>query len=388
MSSAAAARKAAHLKNQQNSRTGNTGEEKKAGGLGSITVGSQMFPKKELIKFARGMGSMLRAQINTADALRFYAQGHPNVLVKNALLEARQMIEAGAPAYVAFQKTKKFDDKFVTLVRAGSDSGQLGQAFTAIGLRLKKEGEFGSKMKKATILPSIIIVVLLMLFVGAQIKIVPEVEGILDDVGQEPDPFSGFMFTVSHVTKKVYPFFFGILFGGIACVALIPKVRNFVLNMAMSKWRLLRRLVMGMRQMLFLGTLNMLHSNGITLAKSVQIAADSISGTPMQAEMIEAGQKYQLTGLPFSEAIKKFTSCDSQVAHMISIGERSSSLGSQLTMLTEMYEEDVDQMINEFAAAINFLSLVMACLLISAVFIGAFLPIFLMGPKMMAGGGM
>ena len=387
MSSAAAARKAAHLKAQQSASNGRPSEKPK-GGIGSIVIGNPKFPKKELIKFSRGMGSMLRAQINTADALRFYAQGHPNPLVRDALYQAREMIEAGAPAYIAFQKTKKFDDKFISLVRAGSDSGQLGQAFTSIGMRLKKEGEFSSKMKKATILPSIIILVLLMLFVGAQIKIVPEVEGILDDVGQEPDAFSGFMFTVSHVTKKVWPFFFGIIFGTLGCVFTIQKFRNFVLNMAMSKWRLLRRLVMGMRQMLFIGTLNMLHSNGITLAKSVEIAASSVKGTPMFDELIEAGKKYQLTGLPFSEAIKKFTSCDTQVSHMISIGERSSSLGSQLTMLTEMYEEDVDQMIDDFAATINFLSLVMACLLISAVFIGAFLPIFLMGPKMMAGGGM
>ena len=140
---------------------------------------------------------------------------------------------------------------------------------------------------------------------------------------------------------------------------------------------------MGMRQMLFLGTLNMLHSNGINLSKSIEIASQSLKGTQMCKELIEAGLRYKNSGLPFSEAIRKFTSCDAQVAHMIGIGERSSSLEMQLDLLTAMDEEDVNQMIAEFTAAINLISLVLACLLISFVFIGAFLPIFLMGPKMM-----
>jgi uncharacterized protein YneF (UPF0154 family) len=36
-----------------------------------------------------------------------------------------------------------------------------------------------------------------------------------------------------------------------------------------------------------------------------------------------------------------------------------------------------------FSAAISFIVLIIAVLLIAAVFIGTFLPIFLMGPKMM-----
>ncbi|MEO8615140.1 MAG: hypothetical protein ABI600_08375, partial [Luteolibacter sp.] len=36
------------------------------------------FTKKELVDLFRGLGSMLRAQINTADALKYYSQGLPN----------------------------------------------------------------------------------------------------------------------------------------------------------------------------------------------------------------------------------------------------------------------------------------------------------------------
>jgi type II secretory pathway component PulF len=55
-------------------------------------------------------------------------------------------------------------------------------------------------------------------------------------------------------------------------------------------------------------------------------------------------------------------------------------------MLTTMYEEDAENHMATFTASVNFLVLLIAVGLIGAVFIGTFLPIFLMGPKMMQSG--
>jgi type II secretory pathway component PulF len=346
------------------------------------------FPLKELIKLCRGMSSMLRANINTADALKYYTSGHPSPFVRETLNTVREYIETGQPAWAAFAKSGKFDDKFISLIRAGTDAGQLDQAFESIASRLKKEAEFRSKMRKATMLPSIIIFALIMLFIVAQLKIIPEIEKIIREVGQEPDALSGFLFKMSHVTKKIWVFIVGGLVGGVASFLFIEKLRNTVTFFLMARWRLLRKLIMGMRQLLFLGTMEMLHSNGINLSKAIEISAESLKGTPMYEELLNAGKRYIETGLPFSEAVRKFTSCDPQVAHLMSIGERSSSLGQQLKLLTTMYEEDVEEIVSDFAQVVNIIVLVAAAVLITMVFIGAFLPIFLMGPKMMNGQGL
>ncbi|MCG8602680.1 MAG: type II secretion system F family protein [Verrucomicrobiales bacterium] len=382
--SAAQAALAARIKEKNES--GKHHEPKRA--LFSSGERTKRFPLKELIKLCRGMASMLKANINTADALKYYGSGHPSVTVRAALKEAREHIENGMPAYAAFEKTKRFDDKFVSLVRAGTDSGQLWQAFDSIAHRLKKESEFKSKMRKATMMPAIIIFALIMLFIGAQLKIIPEIEKILSDIGQEPDPLSGILFKLSHFTKKVWVLVVGGLLGSVFSFLFVEKVRSAVTFFMMARWRLLRKLIMGMRQLLFLGSLEMLHSNGINLSKAVEISAKSLKGTPMHEELLTAGRRYLETGLPFSDAIRKFTSCDAQVAHLISIGERSSSLHTQLKLLSNMYEEEVEQVVNEFAAVVNIIVLMAAAGLITMVFIGAFLPIFLMGPKMMNGSGM
>ncbi len=383
--SAAQAALAARIKEKQAAMSGHHGPgpggEKKA--LFSKSERNSKYPPKELIKLCRAMASMLRANINTADALKYYSNGHPSPFVRATLKTVRDQIDTGQPAYAAFAKSGKFDDKFISLVRAGTDAGQIDQAFESIAHRLKKESEFKSKMRKATVMPCCIIFALIMLFIGAQLRIIPEIEKIIRDVGQEPDTLSGILFKMSHVTQKIWGLIVGGLVGSVATFLFVPKVRNAVTFFMMARWRLLRRLVMGMRQLLFLGTMEMLHSNGINLFKSVEISAESLKGTPMHDELLNAGKRYIETGLPFSEAIRKFTSCDPQIAHLISIGEKSSSLALQLKLLTNMYEEDVDQIVNEFAQVVNIIVLMAAAILITMVFIGAFLPIFLMGPKMM-----
>jgi type II secretory pathway component PulF len=344
------------------------------------------FKKKELVDMFRGLGSMLRAQINTADALKYYCHGLPNKAMVDALMRIREDIAAGINVHEAFRRTGRFSETVVGLIQAGSDAGQLHHAFQSLATRLKSELHFQKQLKKATITPGVIIAVLTGAFIVSQVKIVPQVEDMLSGVNAKPDGMTAISFKVSHFTQAVWPVF---VIGVIATAVVIIRsahVRNLILGFAMSRWRLLRLLIMSLRQMTFISTIRLLHSNGINLAKSIRVSANSVRNTPFYKELREAADKYEHSGVPLSTAFAKYTSVDAQVTHMLAIGEKSASLDTQLEMLCEMYEEDSQNHMNAFSAAISFLVLIIAVGLIAAVFVGTFLPIFLMGPKMMNSG--
>jgi type II secretory pathway component PulF len=344
------------------------------------------FSKKDLVDLFRGLGSMLRAQINTADALKYYGHGLPNKAISDALAHIREDINMGMNVHEAFRRTGRFSETIIGLIQAGSDAGQLHHAFQSLAARLKSELFFTKQIKKATITPCIIICVLVGAFIVSQVKIVPQVEEMLNGVGAKPDGMTAISFKVSHFTQATWPIFVG---GAIAIAVTIARschVRNLILGFVMSKWRLLRLLVMSLRQVTFISTIQLLHSNGINLAKSIRVSANSVRNTPFYEELRTAADKYEHSGVPLSTAFAKYTSVDAQVTHMLAIGEKSASLDAQLGMLSEMYEEDLQNHMSAFAAAISFVVLLMAVSLIAAVFIGTFLPIFLMGPKMMQSG--
>ena len=344
------------------------------------------FSKKDLVDLFRGLGSMLRAQINTADALKYYGHGLPNKAVADALVHIREDINKGMNVHEAFRRTGRFSETVIGLIQAGSDAGQLHHAFQSLASRLKSELFFTKQIKKATITPGVIICVLVGAFIISQVKIVPQVEEMLNGVGAKPDGMTAISFHVSHFTQKVWPIFVASIIGIAITITRSAHVRNLILGFFMSKWRLLRLLIMSLRQVTFISTIQLLHSNGINLAKSIRVSANSVRNTPFYEELRTAADKYENSGVPLSTAFAKYTSVDAQVTHMLAIGEKSASLDAQLGMLAEMYEEDLQNHMDTFAAAISFVVLLIAVSLIAAVFVGTVLPIFLMGPKMMQSG--
>jgi len=341
------------------------------------------FKQKELIGLFRGLSSMLRAQINTADALKYYSHGLPNKGMVDALTKVCVDINAGVSIHEAFRRTGRFSDTIIGLIQAGSDAGQLHEAFRALAVRLTSEAHFKKQIRKSTLVPGIIISVLVGAFLISQIKIVPQVEDMLSGVGQKGDGLTAISFAISHFIQKTWGLIVISLIGSGLTIGFSVKVRNFILGLAMARWRLMRNLVLGLRQMTFLSTMKLLHSNGINLAKSIRVSANSVKNTPFYAELRNAADKYEHSGVPLSTAFAKYTSVDPQVTHMLAIGEKSASIDNQLEMLCEMYEEDAQNNMQAFAATVSFMVLLIAVGLIAAVFVGTFLPIFLMGPKMM-----
>ncbi|MFN6045189.1 MAG: type II secretion system F family protein, partial [Verrucomicrobiota bacterium] len=118
------------------------------------------FSKKVLVDLFRGLGSMLRAQINTADALKYYSNDLPDKVLSGTLLQIREDIAKGMNVHEAFRRTGRFNDTIVGLIQAGSDAGQLHHAFNSLAARLKSELHFSKQLKKATVTPCVIICVL------------------------------------------------------------------------------------------------------------------------------------------------------------------------------------------------------------------------------------
>jgi type II secretory pathway component PulF len=345
-------------------------------------------PRKELIKLFRGLASMLKANISTADALMYYSQGLPDPELQATLMNVRNRLEAGLPVHVAFAKEQKFDSTIITIVEAGADAGQLNEAFSALARRIKIEMMFASKLRTALLVPSIIILFQIALFIWSQVSVVKQVEETLKSVRQEPDPISKVIFGISHVVQATWPFFVIGLTAFIVSLFRSAPFRQRLLNLLMKKWRLLKKLVMGLRQSAYVGTLQMLYANGINLARASALSARVVQGTEMYEDFMRASQVYENSGVPFAEALKRNTTLDPQVIHMIGIGERSASLPQQLELLRDIYEEDTAATMADFTQVINFITLAMAVVLIGVVFTGSMLPIFLMGPRMMQSGNM
>ena len=106
------------------------------------------FKKKELVQMFRSLASMLRAQLRTADAIKYYEHGHPSKDMVGSLNQICGDINKGVPVHSAFKRSERFDEMTIGLIQAGGDTGQLDTAFAELGKRIKNEIHFRKKIRK------------------------------------------------------------------------------------------------------------------------------------------------------------------------------------------------------------------------------------------------
>jgi type II secretory pathway component PulF len=90
--------------------------------------------------------------------------------------------------------------------------------------------------------------------------------------------------------------------------------------------------------------------------------------TPMEKELLEVKSKVAL-GMNLGEAVRKYTTVDAQLSHMVEIGEKASNLPEQLRLLRDLYEEETNQQIELFTGLVGLFSKVGTVAIIAGIYL-------------------
>jgi type IV pilus assembly protein PilC len=347
--------------------------------------GVKPFPTKQLIVLCNSVAAMLDAQIPLPRALEFYNARLTRAELKQTLKSIAGAVDRGDDNHKAFASTGRFDSTFVGLVKAGTMASNLSAALRALARRMKTNIEFQGKLRKALLTPCGVIAFQWCLLIYCMTGLVPNVEKMLKDLRAQPDAFSGAVFAFSHFFQAVY---IPATIGMIAFLVVCWRSRSFralLVKAIMSRWGLLRRIIMGFRQLTLIGTFEMLITNNIPIADSLETCARSLKNTPLEKELLKVKSKVAL-GMNLGEAVRKYTSVDPQLSHMVEIGEKASNLPEQLRLLRDLYEEETSQQIEFFTGLVGFLSKVVTVALIGGIYLATYLPVIMAGIKMMSSG--
>jgi type II secretory pathway component PulF len=340
------------------------------------------FPRKPLIVMCKSLASMLDAQIPLPKALEFYNAHLTREDLRLTLKSIAVAVDRGDEVHKAFAATGRFDSTFVGLVRAGAMSSDLPGALRALARRLKINAEFQSKIRKALLTPLCILAFLWLILIYSMTGLIPGVEKMLSDMHVAPDPLSGAVFVFSHFFRAVYvPVSIGTIVFVLACWRSMA-FRTAIFTFLLKHWKLLRQIILGFRQLTFVGTFEMLLSNNIPISDALETCAQTVKNTPLEKELLTVKSQMAL-GLNLGEAIRKYTHVDPQLSHMLEIGEKASNLTEQLLLLRDLYEEETAQRIEFFTGFVGVMSKIVTVSIIAMIYIGTYMPIILAGPKMM-----
>lgn len=333
---------------------------------------------KDRITFSRQFATLIGAGLPLANSLRTVAEQTENKAMRSVVEDVLSSVEAGKTLSDAFsQHPKVFDNTFISLVRAGEASGKLDDALMRLANQQEKDASMISKIRGAMVYPAIILVVIIAVLAFMMIAVVPQVQGLYEDMGEELPTLT---MVLVGMTKFFGTFWWLVLIILIAVVWGFMQFRKtdtgikffatFKLNVPLFK-DLFSRLYMSR----FARTAEMLLATGVSMLDSMKISGRAINNVVVEEQIIKASEDIK-GGKPLSEALTGRDYILPLVPQMANIGEQSGKIDEMLGRAATVFENELDERIAAISTMIEPILMVIMAAVIGVVIAGTLLPIY------------
>ncbi|MBR2544126.1 type II secretion system F family protein [Candidatus Saccharibacteria bacterium] len=334
---------------------------------------------KDRITFTRQLATLIGAGLPLASSLRTVADQTQSKRMKTIVEEILANVEAGKTLHESFsQYPDTFNGVYLALIKAGEASGTLDLALQRLANQEEKDAAMLSKIRGALVYPGIILVVIIAVLAFMMIMVVPQVEGLYEDMGKELPGLTQVLVSVSNFFGNFWWAVALVLFAIIgACWYAVKRTPGG--RKAMDSFKIHVPIFGGLFRKLYVSrfarTAEMMLSTGVPMLDSIQIAIDATSNVVVEEEYSKSLDVIK-GGKPLSEALRDRNYMLPLVYQMASIGEESGKIDEMLGKAASVYETELDEQINNISTMIEPILMVIMAGLIGVIVGGTLLPIY------------
>lgn len=325
---------------------------------------------REKIIFSRNLATMIQAGLPLSRALAIFLKQTQNPKFREVLRSIIDDINKGMALSDAMGKYPKvFEAVFVSMVRAGEESGGLVEALNVVGGQMEKTYSIKKKVKGAMMYPAMVVLVMLVVGVLMMIYVVPGLAASFKEAGAELPPLTKIVITISDFLQNdsLLAGLFLIIFGGAFWYFKGTAFGNRWLTWLTLQSPIFGKLSKEFNSALVTRTLSSLISAGVDIVHALEITQDVV-GNLFYKQTLEQAKENVQKGVPLSKVfIDNVGIYPVMVGDMMEVGEETGQLSSMLLKIASFYEEEVDQATADMSKLIE--PLLMALI---AVFVGIF----------------
>ncbi len=350
------------------------------GGTGGFASRFSSISVRDLSIFTNQFGTMMNAGLSISRALSILAKQTTNPKLGNIIVRLSEEVKKGNSLSSALSKFPDvFSQLYVSMVKAGEVSGNLGDALLKMSTFLQRDYETKHKLKGAMTYPLAVLAFSIVIVIALFIFVIPTFEGFLTQLGAPLPAPTKIVFSIADfLIHKGWLLLIITVAGYVSYAkwAKTPKGRKHV-DAGKLKTPVFGELNKKAAMARFSDTLATLFSAGIPLVdclESVRGVIDNVIIGEAIDDIIERIKR----GESLAASLEKSGMFTPMVVEMTGIGEESGNLDEMLKKVAEFYNEEVDYMINNISALINPIMMVFVGGLIGGVLISLYLPIFQM----------
>jgi len=338
-------------------------KETKKGGIKAMNISFSLgrIKTQEKIVFARNLGAMIQAGLAASRALSVMERQTKNAALKKIIINLNEEISKGktlADAMMAYPKM--FSNLFISMVRAGEESGNLADSLKIVALQMDRSYSLSRRIRGALMYPAVVIVLMIIISIVLLTYIVPTLQSTFAGLNVTLPASTQFIVNVSNILR-----FHGVILS-IVVIALIaafiwwkrrPQGKS-VIDYIVLKIPIMGNIVKEVNAARTARTLSSLLTSGVDMVEAVRITTDVVQNVHYK-KVLQTAQTTITKGDPlskvFSENEKLYPTF---LTEMMAVGEETGKMGEMLLGVAVFYEDDVEQATKDMSTVIEPLIMV------------------------------
>ena len=336
---------------------------------------------KDLSLATRQLATMIDAGLPIVQCLDILAQQSESKLLRNTITTIRKDVEGGCTLADALRKHPKvFDDLYTNMVEAGEAGGILNTILNRISLFIEKANRLKKKVKGAMIYPCAIVFVAVAVVTVLMIWVIPVFAELYGSMGKALPMPTQICINISNWFVAYWYLLLGGAIGIVMAISAYYKTPQGHMNIDRLLLRmpiigdLLRKVAVAR----FSQNMSLLLSSGVPILDGLLITAKTAGNKVVEKAIMESRVSIS-QGKTVAEPLRDSKIFPPLVCSMVAVGESTGGLDAMLKKVAELYEEEVDDSVNNLTAMMEPLIMVVLGVVLGGLVVAMYLPIFQMG---------
>ena len=317
---------------------------------GGATLARGTVTRRDLITFCFDLEQITRSGIPLIEGLRDLRDGTENPRFREMLSSVLEDIEGGkmlSQGLAGFPTV--FGPVFVSLVKAGEQSGRMTEVFESLGNALKWQDELVSQTRRLLVYPALVLVVVVGVTLFLLIYLVPQVVTLLKSMGLQLPLQTRILIGLSEFVTHYWYILIALPFvAGAAFTYFVKTNPKGLYYFDYLKLRLpitgpiLQKIILAR----FANFFALMYQSGITILEAIRTSEDIVGNRVIAEGLQRAGQQIN-AGESMSETFRNLGLFPPLVIRMMRVGENTGALDTALLNISYFYTRDVRESIDK-----------------------------------------
>ena len=331
---------------------------------------------EELIAFCEQLAMILRSGISVLEGISIMSEEAAEEEGQKILRQIYGGVEESGFLYMALQETEGFPDYMVQMTQIGEMSGRLDEVLGSLALYYEREEGISDSIRSAVLYPSIMFGMLAVILAVLVMKVMPIFDQVLAQMGSELTGISAVLLKVGQSMNRYSYVFIGI---GVILLALClffyksPKGRTLF-----GKWQenffATKKLTEAIAAARFADGMSLCLASGLDMDESLEMVGKLVVHKRL-GEKIDQCRRLLKEGEDFGTAVKQAGILKGIYSHMILIGYRAGSVEEAMSKVAQLYEDEVDQKIEDILSVLEPAMIVILSVIIGSILLSVMLPL-------------